>query len=110
MANEGKRIMTCHATSTSMCCATSSKLTPKDYVSCHAGIYMSYHISKGVVDHIWSRLNEFITRMFQLEIIDGHWSRKWVDGQMSNELVRFFHSPMKIIDDWWSNRLIYICV
>jgi hypothetical protein len=45
MTDEGKRRVTCYATSTSMCYATSAQLMPRDDVSCHFIVYISCHIS-----------------------------------------------------------------
>jgi hypothetical protein len=40
-----KRVMMCHATSSSMCRARSTKLTPQDGMAFHISIYVSCHVS-----------------------------------------------------------------
>jgi hypothetical protein len=38
-------MMACHSNSTSMCHATSTNFMPQDDESCHANIYVSFHVS-----------------------------------------------------------------
>jgi hypothetical protein len=56
MVDEGKRVMMCHATSTSTCCATSFKLTPHDDVSFHIN---GFHVNQQELSMVDGQINRF---------------------------------------------------
>jgi len=94
MVDERKRVMMLHSMSTSMCCATPSKLTPKNDMSCHINIHVPFHVSSfHVIQKGWSMVDgptvgslglAMCYKWLPREMTDS----RWFDGWPLIKLVR----------------------
>jgi len=99
MVEGEKRVMTCHAMSTSMCCVMSVNLTPQDDVSCH---FSNFHFITEVVDDWRSGWPNWGS------VFEIWWILSTIDEIMVEHRLNWWgvHSPIKIVDGRWSDQSI----